>query len=107
MAKLTKQQRIAAHMAAGLSAVDAEIAIVREDADAKLKGLRQRAAREAKAQREKALSYIETAHPEVFAEAMAAATAGQKVAPAEQAEEPQPQPVEAVEPDPDAQRWDQ
>ena len=107
MAKQTKAERIAAHMSKGLSAVDAEIAIVREDAEQKLKTLRQRAAREAKAQREKALSYIETAHPGIFAEAMAAAVAGQKAAPAEQTEEPQPQPTEAVAPDPDTQRWAQ
>lgn len=67
--KLTKQQRIDEKMAGGLSLVEAEIEIAREDADEKIARLRRRQEREQKRIDARAVEIIERDHAELWAEA--------------------------------------
>lgn len=67
--KMTKQQRIYEKMVDGLSLVEAEIEIAREDADEKIARLRRRQEREQKRIDARAVEIIERDHAELWAEA--------------------------------------
>lgn len=67
--KMTKQERIDAKVAAGLSRLDAEIEIAKEDADERIARLRRRQEREQKRINARAVEIIERDHAELWADA--------------------------------------
>lgn len=67
--KLTKQQRIDAKVAGGVSRLDAEIEIAKEDADERIARLRRRQEREQKRIDARAVEIIERDHAELWADA--------------------------------------
>lgn len=73
MANQTKSQRLAEKTASGLSQIEAEIEIAREDMEAKIAGLQAKQRKQEARVRETLLDLLETEEPELFERFRAAA----------------------------------